>query len=657
MRTPSTPSDRSTGRLPNMKSALRTSLLVVGIVASALTAVGVHAAEGPVVERQVRRVLILDQEGSTRPAFVEFVQGFRAALAEAAEDGYEVFVENLDLMRLGRLGGDLQRATGWLLEKYSDAPFDVIVSTSAVTRDFVLANRAAFAPEATLVAVNRPGELPVAGPPPASTFVATGATLAETIELGLRLFPASRRIALVGQSRPHPRLLEVSLDEARRAAAEQGVAFVPLLDLPLADLRARLRELPADSIVVYLGFWKDEPSGMTHVPATVLETLVRDTTAPIFGVIDTYLGRGIVGGVCTDAKAVGAAAARLAVASQTGPLPGPVTVPPAVLLDRRALDRFGVPDSRLPPGSRIAFDEPGFWDRYWPQALAAGSLLVVEALLITALINQLRRRRRAERLVDEQRALIIHAGRVSTLGQFAASLAHELGQPLGAILNNLEAAEMLLRDDTCQHAAELREIIGDIAADDQRAGAVLERLRAMVRRQPFSRAAVDAAGLFRGTLALAGPRLAADRIDVSIDCPPGLPPIAGDETLLQQAILNLVSNSADAIRSSPAAIPGRPGSPPVVGRITLAARRDGETVELTVTDTGGGLSEAVADDAMEPFATTKESGLGMGLPIVRSIIEQHDGRLQLANDPGLGLAVRIWLPAWTKVNSTTMDRP
>jgi len=654
MRTSSTPSDRSTGRLPSAKPAMRTSLLVVGIVAAALTAVGVCAAGGD-AERHVRRVLIIDQEGPTRPAFVEFVQSFRAVLAETAEDGYEVFVENLDLMRLGRLGGDVRRATGWLLEKYSDAPFDVIVTTSAVTRDFVVASRAEFAPEATLVAVNRPGELSAVTPPPASTFVASGATIAETIELGLRLFPSSRRIAMVGQSRPHPRLLEVSLDEARRSAAERRVELVPLTDLPLADLRARLRALPADSIVVYLGFWKDEPSGMTHVPAAVLETLCRDASAPIFGVIDTYLGRGIVGGVCTDAEAVGAAAARLAVASQTGPLPEPVTVPPAILLDRRVLDRFGIPDSRLPPGSRIAFDEPRFWDRYWPQILAAGSVLVLEALLITALINQLRRRRRAERLVDEQRALIIHAGRVSTLGQFAASLAHELGQPLGAILNNLEAAEMLLRDDTCRHAAELREILGDIAADDQRAGAVLDRLRAMVRRQPFARDAVDVAGLFRGTLALAGPRLAADRIDVSIDYPPGLPPIAGDETLLQQAILNLVSNSADAIRSEPAATLGRPGSPSNIGRIMLAARRDGETIELTVTDTGAGLPEALGDEVLEPFATTKEAGLGMGLPIVRSIVEQHDGTMRLENEVGRGLAVRIWLPAWTKVHSTTTD--
>jgi C4-dicarboxylate-specific signal transduction histidine kinase len=225
------------------------------------------------------------------------------------------------------------------------------------------------------------------------------------------------------------------------------------------------------------------------------------------------------------------------------------------------------------------------------------------------------------------------------MGQLAASLAHELGQPLGAILNNVEAAALLLRDDRSANAAELREIVGDIAADDARAGAVLDRIRAMVRRQRFAVGPVEVPGLIRGVLALVEPGLAADRMSVAVFCDPAVPRVAGDEVLLQQALLNLVGNSADAIRAS-AGVRQQPGA------ISIRARREGDSVELAVIDNGGGIEGDIMEKVLEPFETTKKDGLGMGLPIVRAIAEQHEGLLRLENDPGHGLTVSLRVPVW-----------
>jgi signal transduction histidine kinase len=390
--------------------------------------------------------------------------------------------------------------------------------------------------------------------------------------------------------------------------------------------------------VVFGGYWKDE-SGQAHVPAAVLESLCRESSSSVFGIGDTYVGRGIVGGVCTDTRALGEAIGRLVVTSREGAIPGPVTVPPVCLLDDRVLSRFNIPASRIPAGSKILFREPRIWDRYWPQILAGAAALAIQAALIAALVAQSRLRRRAERIVGEQRDQIVHAGRVSMLGQLAASLAHELGQPLGAILNNVEAAQLLLRDDRSANAAELRAIINDIADDDARAGAVLDRIRAMVRRQRFAVGPVDMPGLIRGVLALAGTALAAERIGVTVSCDPGVTRVAGDEILLQQALLNLVGNSADAIRES-AGIRQLPGS------ITIRASREGPWVEVAVIDNGDGIAEHMEERVLEPFETTKQDGLGMGLPIVRAIIEQHGGTLWLENDPGRGLTASLRLPAW-----------
>jgi len=513
------------------------------------------------------------------------------------------------------------------------------VPTSEVTRDFVLANRERLSPAARIVGLERPGDRPATAEHASNyTSATTVSTMGETAELACRLFPGLKRIALISQSAPHPGLLAIQAEQVRAVAKERGLEYLPFIDLPLAEVQRRLRELPLDSAAVFGGYWKDE-AGRACVPADVVESLCSKSSIPIFGIGDTYVGRGVVGGMCTDTRALGEAIGRLVVASRGGPLPAPVNVPPVCILDERVLARFAIPASRLPAGSRVLFKEPRIWDRYWPQILAGAGLFALQAGLIAALVVQSRLRRRAERIVGEQRDQIAHAGRVSMLGQLAASLAHELGQPLGAILNNVEAATLLLRDDRSANAAELRAIVSDIAADDARAGAVLDRIRAMVRRQRFAVGPVDVPGLIRGVLALAGPGLAADRIAVTVHCDPDVPRVAGDEILLQQALLNLVGNSADAIRAT-AAGRDQPGA------ITVEARRDGDSVALTVIDNGGGIADHMMEKVLEPFETTRKDGLGMGLPIVRAIAEQHDGTLRLDNDPGRGLTASLRVPAW-----------
>jgi signal transduction histidine kinase len=600
----------------------------------------------------VERVLVIDQEGPTRPAFVQLMEGLREGLAEATEGRYEVFIENLDLVRLGRSGDNPDQAAGWLVEKYRDSSFDVVVPTSSVIRDFVLANRERLSPGATIVAVERPGDDLEPGDAPREYTSVTGDDPgAETVALAHRLVPRAVRVAFVGQSLPHPGFLAAQVADARRSAREQGMSYVSLVDLPLAELRPRLRDLPGDSVVIFQGYWQDE-HGRTYVPAEILETLCRESSVPFFGLVDTHVGRGVVGGVCADLRAMGRAAGRLVVAAREGATPVPVKVPSALLFDERALNRFGLSTSNLPAGSRVLFHEPRLWKRYWPQIVGGVAVVAIETALIIALVTQLRLRRRAERIIDEQRDQIAHAGRVSTLGQFAASLAHELGQPLGAILNNLEAAEILLRSDESAVAGELREIVADIAADDRRAGEVLDRIRAMVRKQRFSVGPVDVPGLIRGVIALAGPRLEVDAIGVSVACDPGIPRVAGDEVLLQQALLNLVANSADAIRgvgvTSTVGSRGGPGIRHGSGTIEIRAGLDGDTVELSVIDNGGGFEDNHVEGALEPFSTTKPEGLGMGLPIVRSIVEQHEGVVRFDNEPGHGLTVRIRLPVWTQ---------
>ena len=243
-------------------------------------------------------------------------------------------------------------------------------------------------------------------------------------------------------------------------------------------------------------------------------------------------------------------------------------------------------------------------------------------------------RNRAERLLREQRDQLAHVGRVSALGQLAASLAHELDQPLGAILNNAETARILLAKKK-PATAELGAILDDIVEDDRRAGEVLDRIRAMVQKQSFRPSAVDVSQLLRDVVNLVQAVAAKKQIRLETSCEPGLSLVEGDRVLLQQALLNLALNSIDAIGSR------------ADGVISLLAGEAGRhRVGISVIDNGGGVPPEEAEQLLQPFHTTKEGGLGMGLPIVNSIVEQHGGSLRVDNQPGRGLSVVLVLPVW-----------
>lgn len=239
---------------------------------------------------------------------------------------------------------------------------------------------------------------------------------------------------------------------------------------------------------------------------------------------------------------------------------------------------------------------------------------------------------RAELLLRERQDQLARVGRVSTLGQFAASLAHELEQPLGAILNNAETAKLMLSGrapDLC----ELRAIVDDILADNRRAGAVLDRIRSMVRGRSLGMQAIPVEDLLHDVSQLIRPVAAKSGVALEISCQPRTRAIEGDPILLQQVLLNLVLNSLEAIGA-------RAG-----GRVEIiACEKTSGVVEIAVSDNGGGVHPSEMPELFEPFHTTKGDGLGMGLPLVQSIVEQHGGGLRLDNRPGSGLTVCIDLP-------------
>jgi len=227
-----------------------------------------------------------------------------------------------------------------------------------------------------------------------------------------------------------------------------------------------------------------------------------------------------------------------------------------------------------------------------------------------------------------------HLNRVAAMNELASSLAHELNQPLTAILNNAQAAERLLAA-TPPDLNELRECLADIVEADRRAGEVIRRMRRLIKKEASELVPLDLNGLAQGVVLLVSNDARLHHVTLELVPAPALPVVLGDSVQIQQVILNLLVNAIAAAAEGPDA----------ECRVRVATAVTDAGVELAVHDSGKGIAESDLARVFEPFFTTKREGLGMGLAISRSIVETHGGRIWAGNDVAGGATFRVMLPA------------
>ena len=584
------------------------------------------------------RVLLLHSFGPDFSPWNTITPPFREALRKLAPNPIDLYEASLQAERFGdspaREEGPFIDYLNALLPEHK--PRLIVAMGAPVTR-FVLRNRARLFPSSPLlIAVSDVQTYEDLALTANDTACPTTYDPAVHIDHILHLLPDTDRIVVAMSGASATEQFWSELFQRALARASHHVTLEWFTRLAADDMVKRVAGLPAHSAIFYPTIRVDG-RGVPQEGDALLLRFIAEDRAPIFTHTDSLFGRGIVGGPMFSSQEMADACAKVAVRVLKGEAAGDIKIVPVGLAapryDWRQLQKWGIEDSLLPPGSEIMFREPRVWERYSWQIALVTAVILLQAGLILALLREHRRRQLAEVQARQRMAELARVNRFSTAGELTASIAHEINQPLGSILTNAETAEAILKSPS-PDMAELNEIVGDILRDDRRASEVIRRMRSLLSKAPFELKSLDLNDVVRETVEFLAALAVARKVDLTSLITQNALPILGDRIQLQQVILNLVVNGIDAMKD-------RPREHRIV---SIQTSRVGRFAELSVSDRGPGIPEGKLKEVFEPFFTSKAEGMGMGLSIARTIIEAHGGQIWARNRGHSGASFQIRLP-------------
>jgi signal transduction histidine kinase len=592
--------------------------------------------------QQARRIFLFEGLAPWQPGGAASLDAFRQRLTEKSPVNHEVYLDYLDL---GRFPGKAheERLVRFLGEKFAQNPPHLLVPNGPRSLSLLVRHRDAIAPGVPIVYCCAGAEAVDALNLPRDVLgVILEYNWAETLALAAQLQPGARNLVLISGAS--------ELDKIWRARALNNLAprlqhyqVRTLFDMAYDDVLKELARLPRDTIVLQISIFADS-TGRRFFQTELAEGVAAASSAPVYSAVSVTLGRGAVGGYMHSFEDQGAAAADIALDILAGKdpatLPRQTRPPHKYMADANALKRWDLDEAALPPGATILFKQRTVWDQYRFYIIGAFAVVLLQAALIAWLLLERDRRRRAAEQAGKARAEsgqhrenLAHLVRVHMVGEMSTAIAHEVNQPLAAIKNYAFAARRRLSGHSADPKVE--ELLDKIEEQASRAGDVLNSLRAMVKKHDSERTKTEVGPLVSDALKLVEMESPSGAIRLESAIAPGLPPVFVDGIQIQQVVLNLIRNAIEAMDGT-----GHTGTV----KVGVAGNGHGE-IAVNVADSGPGIAPDDAQRIFDPFYSTKEAGLGVGLSISRAIIEAHGGRLLLTPNGGGGSVFRFTLPA------------
>ena len=582
-----------------------------------------------------KRVMLLHSFGQDFKPWSEYAKDIHAELKRQSPWPLDIIENSLVTARFSDENPDAPFVE-YLSALFAKRPLDLIVSIGAPAADFVQRHRRRLFPSTPMVltAVDQ-RRVQYSNLTGDDVAVAVNINYLSAFENILQVLPDTKEVIVVVGTSP----IEKFWKDAIGKQAEPLTNRIKLSwtdELPFEELLKQASALPPHTAI----FWElmiVDAAGVVHEGDLSLERLHAVANAPIFSYDESFFGSAIVGGPLLIVADTSRLTATVAVRILNGEKAGDIKVSPvefsAPRFDWGQMQRWGISEKNLPPGSEILFRDPTVWGQYRAYILAAAAAILIQAALIFWLLYEHRRRHLAEVQARNSMAELTQLNRLATAGELSAAIAHEIRQPIAGMVAMANAAVRWLSREI-PDIGEARDAMNNVVATGHHASDVITNVRELFGKDTQEKTPTDVNKLIRKVLALVYIDLRKHSIETQLNLSEQLPPLIGNEVQLRQVVLNLVMNAIELMAS--------------VAELRVLSIKseftEHNSVLVSIADTGSGIDVANLNRIFAPMFTTKTRGMGMGLSICKSIIDSHNGGIWVSAGVPRGSIFHFELP-------------
>lgn len=584
---------------------------------------------------KVKTIVVFFSLDVNLPAYRGFLTGLNAQFSERPEQPYNLIVEYMDLGRFSD-EGYIKKIIDLYNEKYEAVEIDMLITFGPGAYQVLKNYGLKLMQHSPTVNIDIESNIQTNVVDPSSTdekvlHINIKTNYRKTLETAFELFPDNKKVYIICGNSPADNYFMNQTRDATEAFKETH-SFKFLTGITLDSTLEVVRNIPTNSVVLIPSYIE----GISRIPYSttmVVHIISTHCNAPIFTLSDDFIEGGAIGGYVYSFIEVGKQTVKIAEEVLKGRAINEVRVDEDSfnkhMYDWRELKKWNLLDSKVIPSDSIIYNEEENFFLEYKWYLFVGILFLIGQTSLILFLIDLNKRQKAvakQRAENEQLYReLVREDRLSRMSELTASLSHELNQPLTAILYNAQAGKRFLETGKLDDK-QATEIFENIIEDDKRAGSLISSVRSLMKLEDREKGKVDLTGLIKETLKLFHAEITAKHVQIEHILQIGEFDVYGDRIQLQQVLINLLFNAANAMVNNS----------PEDKKILLDQQIENGHVIVSIRDSGPGIEDSMSKTLFSAFATSRAKGMGIGLAVSRTIVENHAGIIQARNHPDGG---------------------